>query len=71
MKNATRKFGEPVVVVWDKMLATLPAPAAAAALAEAFEGKRTPKRVEQIQRQIETLAALGQAEEVQPGLWGR
>jgi len=53
------------------LLATLPAPAAAAALAEVFEGKRTPKRVEQVQRLLETLAALGQAEEVQPGLWGR
>ena len=37
----------------------------------AFEGKRTPKRLEQLQRLLETLAALGQAEEVRPGVWGR
>ena len=37
----------------------------------AWEGKRSPKRLEQVQRLLETLAALGQATEVQPGRWAR
>jgi len=53
------------------LLAALDAPADTAALAAAFEGKRSPKRIEQVQRLLETLAALGQAAEVQPGAWGR
>ena len=53
------------------VLAALDAPADVAALAAAFEGKRTAKRLEQIQRLLETLAALGQAEEMEPGRWGR
>jgi len=39
--------------------------------AAAFEGKPTPKRKADIQRLLETLAALGQAEEVREGWWGR
>ncbi len=40
-------------------------------LAAAFEGKPTPKRKADIQRLLETMAALGQAEEASPGLWKR
>jgi hypothetical protein len=39
--------------------------------AATFEGKPTPKRKADIQRLLETLAALGQAEEVREGWWGR
>ncbi len=53
------------------LLAGLETPAGVAALAAAFEGKVTPKRRADIQRLLETLAALGQAEELQEGLWGR
>lgn len=53
------------------LLPPLDAPADAAALSAAFEGKPTPKRKADIQRLLETLAALGQAEEVREGWWGR
>ena len=53
------------------VLSALETPADVATLAAAFEGKRTAKRLEQIQRLLETLAALGQAEEVRAGVWGR
>ncbi|MCY7328685.1 MAG: hypothetical protein LH618_09070 [Saprospiraceae bacterium] len=42
-----------------------PSPAAAAA----FEGKATAKRKTDIQRLLETMAALGQAEAVAAGHW--
>lgn len=41
------------------------------ALAAAFEGKPTPKRKADIQRLLETMAALGQVEEVSAGRWKR
>ncbi|MCK6693709.1 MAG: hypothetical protein L6Q97_16635 [Thermoanaerobaculia bacterium] len=53
------------------LLASLDAPAGVHALAAAFEGKVTPKRRADIQRLLETLAALGQTGEVGEGLWGK
>lgn len=53
------------------LLVSLDAPADVAALAAAFEGKGTPKRRTDIQRLLETLAALGQAAELQEGVWGK
>lgn len=40
-------------------------------LAAAFQGKVTPKRKADIQRLLETMAALGQAERTGAGLWKR
>ena len=40
-------------------------------LAAAFQGKVTPRRKADIQRLLETMAALGQAERTGAGLWKR
>lgn len=40
-------------------------------LAAAFLGKVTPRRKADIQRLLETMAALGQAERTGAGLWKR
>jgi hypothetical protein len=53
------------------LLATLEQPAAVTALAAAFAGKATPKRQADIQRLLETMAALGQAERTAEGGWKR
>ncbi len=51
------------------LLVSLPAPADLKTLAAAFEGHRTAKRLAEIERLLETLAALGQAEQTD-GKWG-
>lgn len=53
------------------LLAGLAAPADARALAAAFEGRATPRRLAEIESLLAMLAALGQAEEVAPGRWKR
>ena len=53
------------------LLAATDQPVEVAALAAAFEGKASPKRKADIQRLLETMAALGQAEPVGPGHWKR
>ena len=40
-------------------------------LAAAFQGKVTPRRKADIQRLLETMAALGQAERTAAGWWKR
>jgi len=54
-----------------EVLASLEAPAGLAAIAAAFDRRRTEKFLAEVQRLLETLAALGQAEEVEAGVWGR
>ena len=53
------------------LLSALDAPADISVLAAAFEGKITARRRNDIQRLLETLAALGQALEVGNGVWGK
>ncbi|MCB0596799.1 MAG: class I SAM-dependent DNA methyltransferase [Lewinellaceae bacterium] len=53
------------------LLNSLDAPADVPAIAAAFQKKRTKQHLEQVQRLLETLGALGQAEEVGEGVWGR
>lgn len=53
------------------VLAAYDQPADIGVLAAAFEGKVTPKRKTDVQRLLETMAALGQAEEVNGGWWKR
>ena len=53
------------------LLAALDSPVEVSQLAAAFEGKAPPKRKADIQRLLETMAALGQAEEVRAGQWKR
>lgn len=55
----------------ERLLAGNEQPAELGALAAAFEGKPTPKRKTDIQRLLETMAALGQAEAVGAGWWKR
>jgi hypothetical protein len=51
------------------VLASLPAPADVKAIAGAFQGRRTTKRLAEVGRLLETLAALGQVSE-EGGMWG-
>ncbi len=53
------------------LLASMDQPAELNTLAAAFEGKASPKRKTDIQRLLETMAALGQAEGVGAGWWKR
>jgi hypothetical protein len=53
------------------LLASLDQSVELSTLAAAFEGKVTPKRKTDIQRLLETMAALGQAEMTGAGLWKR
>lgn len=53
------------------LLNSLDAPADVPTIAAAFQKKRTKQHLEQVQRLLETLGALGQAEEVGEGVWGR
>lgn len=53
------------------LLATHDQPVELGVLAAAFEGKVTPKRKSDMQRLLETMAALGQAEMVGEGWWKR
>ncbi len=53
------------------LLNSLDTPADVPTLAAAFDKKRTKKHLEQVERLLETLGALGQAEEVEEGVWGR
>lgn len=53
------------------LLATYDQSVEAGVLAAAFEGKVTPKRKADVQRLLETMAALGQAEDVGGGWWKR
>ncbi len=53
------------------LLATHDQPVELAVLAAAFEGKVTPKRKADVERLLETMAALGQAEMVREGWWKR
>ena len=50
------------------LLGSLSAPADLMTLAGAFEGRRTAKRLAEIERLLETLAALGQARQ-EGGRW--
>jgi hypothetical protein len=50
-----------------ELLTALDRPASTEALAAAFDGKATARRKADVQRLLETMAALGQAEEVEGG----
>ena len=69
-RNWPDKLPEQAAALRD-LLAALEQPADINALAAAFEGKSSPKRKTDIQRLLETMAALGQAEETGSGRWKR
>jgi len=52
----------------NEVLATLAAPSDIAAIAAQFKGKKTAKRLADIERLLDTLSALGRAEQ-KNGLW--
>ena len=85
LENEQGKVAEPVTIQKQAWPEALPAQAAALrdllealdqsvalnTLAAAFEGKVTPKRKADMQRLLETMAALGQAELTKTGWWKR
>ena len=54
-----------------EVLAYMNTPADVAAIAAHFEGKRTKKRLDEMTKLLETLAAVGRAVEVKEGVWAR